>query len=78
MMLKRQQVCNNISDVSFITDHVSTNKTKIVCRRRMRLMFTCALGCYVVSSFTSTQTFGRALTASVDSCAEIKSVPLMV
>ena len=39
----------------------------------MRLMFTYVLGRYVASSFTSPQTFRRALTASVDSCAEIKS-----
>ena len=32
-----------------------------------------ALGCF--HSFISTRTFGRALTASVDSCAEIKSAP---
>ena len=32
-----------------------------------------ALGCF--HSHISTQTFWRALTASVDSCAEIKSAP---
>ena len=32
-----------------------------------------ALGCFY--SHISTQTFRRALTASVDSCAEIKSAP---
>ena len=32
-----------------------------------------ALGC--IHSLISTQTFRRALTASVDSCAEIKSAP---
>ena len=32
-----------------------------------------ALGCF--QSLTSTQTFRRALTASVDSCADIKSAP---
>ena len=35
-------------------------------------MFTCVLGRYVASSLISTQTFWRALTASVDSCAEIE------
>ena len=35
-----------------------------------------ALGCF--HSLISTQTFRRALTASVDSCAEIKSVPSVV
>ena len=34
-----------------------------------------ALGCFY--SHISTQTFRRALTASVDSCAEIKSAPLV-
>ena len=38
----------------------------------MRLMFTCVLGRYW-GCFCSTRTFRRALTASVDSCAEIKS-----
>ena len=36
-------------------------------------MCACALGCFY--SHISTQTFGRVLTASVDSCAEIKSAP---
>ena len=51
-----------------------------------RLMFTCVLGRCVTSTvlsvpktlfpnFVSTQTFLRAPTASVDSCAEIKSAP---
>ena len=35
-------------------------------------MFTCVLGRNVASSLISTQTFRRALTASVDSCAEIE------
>ena len=39
---------------------------------RTRLVFRCVLGRYVVSSLISTQTFRRALTASVDSCAEIE------
>ena len=42
----------------------------------MRLMFTWVLGqlgCFY--SHISTQTFRRALTASLDSCAEIKSAP---
>ena len=36
-------------------------------------MCACALGCFY--GHISTQTFGRVLTASVDSCAEIKSAP---
>ena len=38
-------------------------------------MFTCVLGRYVAYSLISTQTFRKALTASVDRCAEIKSAP---
>ena len=78
------QTTQIISDVCFITDHVayaSSNKTKIglnrdgtpflpgvdaphVCVRAW------ALGCF--HSLISTQTFRRALTAWVDSCADIK------
>ena len=43
---------------------------------RTRLIFTCVLPRFVASSLmVSTQTFRRALTASVDSCAEIRSAP---
>ena len=35
-------------------------------------MFTCVFGRYVASTVINTQTFRRALTAPVDSCAEIK------
>ena len=42
---------------------------------RTRLVLTCVLGRYVAFSLISTGTFRRALTASVDSCAEIKSAP---
>ena len=41
----------------------------------MRLMITCVLGRLVASSLISTETFQKALTASVDSCAEKKSAP---
>ena len=77
-----------LSDVCFITDHVayvSSNKTKIVWIQMelffdpgwMRHIFTCvsvwALGCFY--GLISTGTFRRALTASLNSCAEIKSAP---
>ena len=87
-MLQTTQI---ISDVCFITVHVayaSSNKTKIV-RIEMDFLFlfyfllgvdashvyvrTWALGCF--HSHISTQTVRRALTASVDSCVEIKSAP---
>ena len=75
------------SDVCFITDHVaytSSNKTKIVWIET-ELFFlpgvdaphvyvhAWALGCF--HNLISTQTFLWALTASVDSCIEIKSAP---
>ena len=34
-----------------------------------------ALGCFYSHIIISTQTFWRALTASVDSCAELRSAP---
>ena len=40
-----------------------------------RLVFTCVLGRCVVATVLFTQTFRRALTSSVDSCAEIKTAP---
>ena len=80
------QTTQIIPDICFITDHVayaSSNKTKIIWIE-MELFFflpgvdaphvyvrAWALGCF--HSLTSTQTFRRALTASLDSCAEIKN-----
>ena len=82
------QTIQIIPDVCFITDHVayaSSNKTKIVWIET-ELFFLpgvdaphvyvrawALLGCF--HSLISTETFRRALTASVDSCAEIKSAP---
>ena len=42
-------------------------------------MFTCVLGLDAASTvlLVSTQAFGRPLTASVDSCAEIKESPVL-
>ena len=81
------QTTRIISDICFITDHVayaSSNKTKIVCMETELSFFLLpgvdashvymhawALGCF--HSLISTQTFWRALTASMDSCVEIKS-----
>ena len=80
-----------ISDVCFITDHVvyaSSNKTKIVGNEAKRLFSffflpgvhashvyvrAWALGCF--HSLISIHTLRRALTASADSCAEIKTAP---
>ena len=80
------QTTHIISDVCFITDHVayaSSNKTSHL--NRGGIIFypgvdashvyvrAWALGCF--HSLISTQTFRGVLTASVDSCAEIKSAP---
>ena len=78
-----------MSDVCFITDHVSyasSNKITIVGIETELFSFflpgvdalhvyvrAWALGCF--NSLISTRTFRRALTASVDSCEEIKSAP---
>ena len=81
------QTTQIISDVCFITDHVayaSINKTQIVWIETELLLLpgvdashvyvrAWALGCF--HSHISTQTFWRALTASVDSCAAMKSAP---
>ena len=53
-----------------------SRRTLLFYLKWMRLMFTCVLGRLVASTvFISTETFRRALAASVDSCAEIKSAP---
>ena len=76
-----------ISDVCFITDHVATPaqiKPKSFESRQNSIflpgvdvphvyMRAWVLGCFY--SHISTRNFRRALTASVDSCAEIKSAP---
>ena len=75
------QTTQMISNVCFITVHAaysSSNKTKIINRDRT-LLFTrggCALclrACLGARLLLPSQTFRRALTASVDSCAEITS-----
>ena len=83
------QTTQIISDVCFITDHVAyagSNKTKIIwIETELFFLFlpgvdaphvyvyAWVLGCF--HSLISTKTFQRALTASVDNCAEIKSAP---
>ena len=53
-----------------------SRRTLLFYLKWMRLMFTCVLGRLVASTVRiSTQTFWRALTTSVDSCAEIKNAP---
>ena len=85
-LLQRTQI---IPDVSFLTDHAayaSSNKTKIILIETEILFLpgvnashvyvrAWALGCF--RSLISTQTFRRALTASVDNCAERKNAPSM-
>ena len=81
------QTTQIISDVCFITDHVRTPaqiKPKSFELRRNSFFLpgvdaphvyvgAWALRCF--HSLISTRTFRRALTASLDSCAEIKSTP---
>ena len=72
------QTAQIISGVCFITDHVaytSSNKTSFLLWVDVPHVYVHAwvLGCF--HSFISTQTFWRALTTSVDSCAEIKRAP---
>ena len=80
------QTTQIISDVCFITDHVaytSSDKTKIIWIGTELFLLpgvdaphhvrAWALGCF--HGLISTRTFRRALTESVDSCAEIKSAP---
>ena len=76
-----------MSDVCFINDHVAyagLNRTKVILNRDGTLSLpgvdaphvyarAWALGSF--HNLISTQTFWRALTASVDSCAEIKTAP---
>ena len=50
-----------------------SKQNSLFCPGWMRLMFTCVLGRF--HSLIGTQSFRRTLTASVDSCAEIKSAP---
>ena len=68
-----------ISGVPFITVSVayaSTNKTEIVRIKTERLMVTGVLGrCIASTVLLVPQTFWKALTASVDSWAEMKSAP---
>jgi len=85
--ISMQQTTQIISGLSFTTGHVayaSTNKTKIISLEMVELFFPGAdASCVYVRAWTlccfhsliSTQTFLKALTASVDSCAEIKSAP---
>ena len=83
-LLQKTQI---ISDACFITDHVAyaSSKNPKIIWIEMELFFlprvdashvyvgAWVLGCF--HSLISTKTFRTALTASVDSCAEIKSAP---
>ena len=84
-LLKTSQI---ISDVCFITDHGAYASSNKNCRlNRDGILFSffypkphvnvraLALGCFY--SYINTRTFRRTLTASVDSCAETKSGPLV-
>ena len=83
-LLQTTQIKQGMSFIATNTVYTSTNKTTIVWIET-ELSFlpgvdashvyehAWALGCF--HSLISTQTFWRALTVSVDSCAEIKSAP---
>ena len=94
-LIRLYQTTQIISGVSFTTAHVayaSTNKTSIVSietklflfyQWRSRLVFTCVLGSY--GAFTvllvPKHFWGPAMTAPIDSCAEIKTAaykPILV
>ena len=84
-LLQTTQIKQGMSFIAAKKVYTSTNKTTIVCIEK-ELFFVLpgvdashvyvrarALGCFY--SLISTETFRRALTGSVDSCAEIKSAP---
>ena len=87
-LLQTTQIKQGVSFISANKVYTNTNKTRIVWIETELLFFlpgvdashiyvrALALGCFY--SHISTRTFRRALTTSVDSCAEIKSVPSMV
>ena len=92
-LLQTTQIASDICFITDHVAYASSNKPKSFESRRnfFLLLFlnyflpgvdsphvyvrVLALGCFY--SHISTQTFRRALTASVDSCAEIKSAPLV-
>ena len=83
-LLETTQIKQGVSFIAANKVYTSTNKTTIV-RIKTELFFlpgvdashvyvrALALGCF--HSRISTRTFQRALTASLDSCMEIKSAP---
>ena len=88
-LLQTTQIKQGVSFIAANKVYTSTNKTTIVSIETELLFFpffflpgvdashvyvrSLALGCFY--SHISTRTFRRALTASLDSCAEIKSAP---
>ena len=77
-LLQTTEIKQGVSFIAANKVYTSTNKTTIIWIETELLFFTqggftWALGCF--HSLISTQTFWRALTTSVDSCAEIKSAP---
>ena len=84
-LLQTTQIKQGVSFIAANKVYTSTNKTTIVSIETELFFFlpgvngshvyvrAWALGCF--HSIISTRTFRRALTASLDSCAEIKSAP---
>ena len=83
-LLQTTKIKQGVSFIAASKVYTSTNKTTIVSIETELLFFTRG-GCVSClrgrlgfhSHIISTQTFRGALTASVDSCAEIKSAPLV-
>ena len=86
--LQTTQIKQGVSFIAANKVYTSTNKTTIVSIETELFLFlpgvdashvyvhALALGCFY--SHISTRTFRRALTASLDSCMEIKSAPSVV
>ena len=86
-LLQLTQVKQGLSFIAANKVYTSTNKTTIIWTKTELFLLpgvdashvyvrALALGCFY--SHISTHTFRRALTASLDSCAEIKSAPSVV
>ena len=73
-LLQTTQIKQGVSFIATNKVYTSTNKTTVVNASHV-YVGALALGCFF--SHIGTRNFRRALTASLDSCAEIKSAPLV-
>ena len=83
-LLQTTQIKQDVSFIAADKVYTSTNKTTVVWIETELIflpgvdasqVYVCALALDCLSSHVSTQTFRRVLTASLDSCTEIKSTP---